>query len=222
VSFLNQLKTQAHALRSQQNAAQMSAEARVAQTEAACQTVAAYLADLAQQLNVITPPAPAFTLDGKTPWPAMKMADFRCDVRQKRLHPMGVVGGVDVTDYIGMGWRVLPQAGPPVKAAVCVNFPPELERVEARLALGHLKHERLEQRHPDTNKLLAIRFEYTTELLGSVRITPDHEQSRIAFRISNATGFEVHTTELAAAAINPAVLDELARLLVAQPSRFLR
>ncbi|WP_367848813.1 hypothetical protein [Rhodoferax sp. WC2427] len=216
MSFLNQLKTQAHALRSQKNAAQMSAEARVAQTEAACQTVAAYLADLAQQLNVINPPAPAFTLDGKTPWPAMKMADFRCDVRQKRLR------GVDVTDYIGMGWRVQPQDGPPVKAAVSVNFPPELERVEARLALGHLKHDRREQRHPDTNKLLAIRFEYTTELLGSVRITPDHDQSRVAFRISNATGFEVHTTELAAADIGPAVLDELARLLVAQPSRFLR
>ncbi|WP_295950947.1 hypothetical protein [Rhodoferax sp.] len=216
MSFLNQLKTQAHALRSQQNATQLSAEARVAQTEAACQTMATYLADLAQQLNVITPPAPAFTLDGRTPWPAMKMADFRCDVRQKRLR------GVDVVDYIGMGWRVLPQAGPPVKAAVSVNFPPELERVEARLALGHLKHERLEQRHPETNKLLAIRFEYTTELLGSLRITPDHDQSCFAFRISNATGFEVHTTQLPVVEINPDVLDELARLLVAQPSRFLR
>ena len=216
MSFLNQLKTQAHALRSQQSDQQLSAEARVAQTEAACQTVAHYLADLALQLNVITPPAAAFTLDGKTPWPAMKLVDFRHDVRKKCLR------GMDVVDYIGMGWRVLPQVGPPLKAAVSVNFPPELERVEARLALGHLKHERLEQRHPGTNKLLAIRFEYTTELLGSVRITPDHDQSRLAFRISNATGFEVHTTQWAAAEINPGMLDELARLLVAQPSRFLR
>lgn len=215
MSFLNQLKTQAHALRSQQNAAQMSAEARVAQTEAACQTVATYLADLAQQLNVINPPAPAFTLDGKTPWPTMKMADFRCDVRQKRLR------GIDVVDYIGMGWRVQPQAGPPVKAAVSVNFPPELDRVESRLALGHLKHERLEQRHPDTNKLLAIRFEYTTELLGSVRITPDHDQATLAFRISNANGFEVLSAERPVADMNPALLDELARLLLAQPNRFL-
>jgi len=216
MSFLNQLKNQAHVLRSQHSAQQLSVEARVAQTEAACHTVANYVADLAQQLNVITPPAPAYTLDGKTLWPAMKMADFRCDVRQKRLR------GGNVVDYIGMGWRVLPQAGPPVKAAVSVNFPPDLERVEARLALGQLKHERLEQRHPETHKLLAIRFEYTTELLGSLRITPDHDQSCFAFRISNATGFEVHTVQLPAAEINPGVLDELARLLVAQPSRFLR
>ena len=203
MSFLNQLKTQAHFLRNQQDASQISMEARVAQTETACRTVSVYLADLAQQLNVITPPAPAFTLDGKTPWPAMKMADFRCDVRQKRLR------GLEVVDYIGMGWRVLPQAGPPVKAAVSVNFSPELERVEARLALGHLKHERLEQRHPETNKLLAIRFEYSTELLGSLRITPDHDQSCFAFRISNATGFEVHTTHLPAAEINPGAHGDL-------------
>lgn len=219
MSFLNQLKSQAHALRSQQTAAQMSVEARAAQTEAACRTVSVYLADLAQQLSVIAPPAATFSLDGKTPWPAMKMLDFRCDLRHKRLAHLGMA---EVTDYIGMGWRIVPQAGLPVKAAVSVNFPPELERVETRLALGHLKHERQEQRHPDTHKLLAIRFEYTTELLGSVRVTPNHDQATLGFRISNATGFEVHTTELAAADANPAVLDELARLLVAQPSRFLR
>jgi hypothetical protein len=219
LSFLNQLKTQAHTLRNQQSAQQLTAEARVAQTEAACQMVATYLADLALQLNVIAPPAAAFTLDGKSPWPAMKMVDFRYDVRQKRLPHLGML---DVVDYIGLGWRATPQAGPPVKAMVSVNFPPELARVESRLALGHLKHERLEQRHPDTHKLLAIRFEYTTELLGSVRITPDHDQSMLAFRISNATGFEVHAIQLAATDITPAVLDELARLLLAQPSRFLR
>ncbi|SDP59528.1 hypothetical protein SAMN05216303_105252 [Rhodoferax sp. OV413] len=216
MSFLNQLKNQAHALRNQQNAVQHSLEARAAQTEAACQTVAAYLADLAQQLNVIAPPAPALSLDGKTPWPAMKLVDFRCDQRKKRAR------GVDLVDYIGMGWRITPQDGPPVKGAVSVNFPPDLERVESRLALGHLQHERQEQRHPDTNKLLSIRFEYLTALMGSVRITPDHEQASLAFRISNATGFEVLTTQWAASDTTPAMLDELARLVVGQPNRFIR
>ena len=215
MSFLNQLKTQAHALRSQQNAAQMSAEARVAQTEAACQTVAAYLADLAQQLNVITPPAAAFTLDGKTPWPAMKMADFRCDVRQKRVHHMG---GMDVTDYIGMGWRVLPQDGPPVKAAVSVNFPPELERVEARLALGHLKHDRREQRHPDTNKLQAIVFEHELAARASVLITPNHDEARLQVRLAGVVGLDTQTTQVPATAITTAWLDDLAKAIVGQVS----
>jgi hypothetical protein len=108
-----------------------------------------------------------------------------------------------------------------VKGAVSVNFPPDLERVESRLTLGRLRHDRLEQRHPDTHKLLAIRFEYLTELQGSVRVTPDHDQAVLDFRVSNASGFEVQTIQWPAAQITPALLDELARLLVAQPSHFL-
>jgi hypothetical protein len=215
MSFLNQLKSQAHALRDQHSAQQHTAETLVAQTEAACKTIASYLADLAQQLNVITPPAPAFSLDGKTSWPAMRLVDFRCDVRQKRLR------GVDVVDYIGMGWRVVPLDGPPVKGVVSVNFPPELERVESRLTLGRLKHDRQDIRHPESRKLLCIRFEYLTELMGSVRITPDHDQAQLAFRISNANGFDVLSAERPVADINQGLLDELARLLLAQPNRFL-
>lgn len=216
MSFLNQLKNQAHALRHQQTAELQNLETRVAQTEVACQVVSAYLVDLAQQLNVITPAAPALSLDGRTPWPAMKLLDFRCDQRKKRAH------GIEVVDYIGMGWRITPQDGPPVKGVVSVNFPPDLERVESRLALGHLQHERQEQRHPDTNKLLSIRFEYLTALMGSVRITPHHEQASLAFRISNATGFEVLATQWAASAITSGLLDELARLVVGQPNHFIR
>jgi hypothetical protein len=216
MSFLNQLKTQAQVLRQQQGAQQNSLDARVTQTEAACSTVAAYLADLAQQLNVIAPPGPAFTLDGKTPWPTMQLRDFRYDLRKKRLRTL------DVVDYIGLGWRAVPQDGPPVKGVVSVNFPPDLERVESRLTLGRLRHDRLEQRHPDTHKLLAIRFEYQTELQGSVRVTPDHDLAVLDFRISNASGFDVQTVQWPAAQISPPLLDELARLLVAQPSHFLR
>lgn len=215
MSFLNQLKSQAHALRDQHSAQQQSAENRVAQTESACKTISNYLADLAQQLNVITPPAPAFSLDGKTAWPAMRMLDFRCDVRLKRLR------GADVVDYIGMGWRVVPQEGPPVKGVVSVNFPPDLERVESRLTLGRLKHDREEVRHPESRKLLSIRFEYLTELMGSVRITPDHDLAQLAFRISNANGFDVLNTERPVADIHQGLLDELARLLLSQPNRFL-
>ncbi|WP_394788984.1 hypothetical protein [Rhodoferax sp.] len=215
MSFLNQLKSQAQAARQQHSSQQQSAEGRVAQTEAACRLVVAYLADLAQQLNVIAPPAPAFSLDGKTPWPEMHLVDFRCDVRQKRWL------GQSVVDYIGMGWRVAPKVGAVGKGVVSVNFLPELERVEARLALGHLKHERFEQRHPENNKLLSVCFEYLAELLGSVRVTPDHDQATLAFRISNATGFEVLTTQLPAVDIHNNALDELARLLLAQPSQFM-
>ena len=153
VSFLNQLKTQARALQTQQERDFADLDKNTAETQRACDLIQHYLRDLAGQLSVLAPPAPKFTVDGKTPWPAMKFVDFRVDSRKKMLR------NKEVFDFIGMGWRVLPQVGNPVGGTVKVNFPPDLERVQARLAMGPVKHERKELRDPATNKLLAFQFQ---------------------------------------------------------------
>ncbi|HSV53445.1 MAG TPA: hypothetical protein VLJ57_15105, partial [Burkholderiaceae bacterium] len=85
MSFLNQLKSQASALQNQQGKVQQDLAGNTDKTEAACRVVLPYLQDLARQLNVIGPAAPRFTLDGKTPWPAMKLIEFRVDARKKML-----------------------------------------------------------------------------------------------------------------------------------------
>ena len=214
MSFLNQLKTQAKALQTQQEQDHAEFEKNAGETERACDMALHYLRDLARQLNVISPAAPRFSLDGKRPWPAMKFVDFRVDSRKKVLRDR------EVFDYIGMGWRVVPQIGNPVGGAVKVNFPPDLQRVEARLNMGPVKHERKELRDPDKNKLLAIQFEYVTETRGSVMVTPDHEEAVIAFRVMNASGFEIIQTTYPAAQVKSDLLDELAKLIVSQPHRF--
>ena len=58
MSFLNQLKSQAHALQSQQGRQQHDLEESAAQTEVACRLALSYLEDLARHLNVIEPAAP--------------------------------------------------------------------------------------------------------------------------------------------------------------------
>ena len=214
MSFLNQLKTQANALQSQRTQQDVHIEENLAQVETACRQVLSYLQDLARQLNVIEPPASAFSLDGKTPWPAMKMRDFRTDFRRKVLRDR------EVFDYIGIGWQVVPQIGKPVSGLVSVNFPPDLERVESRLALGMVKHERKETRHPERNVLQAIHFEYLTETRGNVTVTADHDKGMLIFRLVNTAGFEVQTAPWPAAKVTTAVLDELAKRIVAQPSNF--
>src|SRR4051794_25625427 len=108
VSFLNQLKTHAKALQSESVQKTAGLEENPAQTEPACRTVSNYLQDLAGQLNVIAPVAPRFTLDGTTPWPIMKLADFRVDSRKKMLRSR------EVFDYVAMGWSIVPQVGKPV------------------------------------------------------------------------------------------------------------
>jgi hypothetical protein len=214
MSFLNQLKSQAKALQGEQVQLQLNLEENTAQTEAACRCALPYLQDLARHLNVIGPAAPRFSLDGRTPWPAMKITEVRVDARKKMLR------NHEVFDYLAMGWRVVPQIGEPVGGTVTVNFPPDLHRVEARLAMGPVRHERKEVRHPEKNTLRALQFDYVTETRGNVVVTPDHDKAVVAFRLLNATGFEILNVAWPAAKVKAEVLDELAKLIVSEPNRF--
>ena len=214
MSFLNQLKSQANALKSQQSQAQQNLEENTAQTEDACRFALQYLHDLARHLNVIGPKAPRFSLDGKTPWPAMALREFRVDSRKKMLRDR------EVFDYFAIGWRVVPQVGQPVGGMVTVNFPPDLQRVEARLAMGPVKHERKEVRHPEKNTLLAIQFDYITETRGNVVVTANHDKAELGFRLMNANGFEIGNTTWPAARTRVELMDELAKLIVGEPNRF--
>jgi hypothetical protein len=214
MSFLNQLKTQAKALQTQRTAEERQLEERTAETEKASSFIASYLDDLARQLSVLQPPAPAFTLDGRTPWPAMKLADFRVDARRKLLRNQ------EVFDYIAIGWRVVPQVGAAVGGLVKVNFPTDMQRVEDRLALGLVKHERREVRHPEKNVLQEVHYQYTTETRGSVLATPDHDQAVLHFRLVNTLGFDLTQIKWPPARVGHDLLDELAKRIVGQDSRF--
>lgn len=214
MSFLNQLKSQATALKREQNVQQHDLALAKEQTESACKLAWYYLDDLAKQLNVINPAGPVMTLDGKNRWPAMRLHAFKVDARKKMLRAQ------EVYDYVGMWWRIVPQDGSPIATEVTVNFPPDLERVERRLSLGQIKHERKEIRHPEKNTLLAIRFEFETETRGTVTLTPDHDKAEIAIRVTNTRGFEVINVTRNAKEVKTELLDELAKLIVGQPTRF--
>lgn len=215
MSFLNQLKQQAQALQAQQSAQTQDLEANTAATEAACKTVWYYLAELPQQLNVIEPTSATLSLDGKTAWPTMKQTDFRFDARKKMLRDQ------EVFDYLTLGWRLVPRDGRAAKARVRVDFPPDLERIERRLRVGHVPHERQEQRHPQTRGLQAIVFEHEMSARASVLVTADHDIAVLRFRLVGVNGLEIVNTAYRADQIDSATLDELAKLIVAQPSRFL-
>jgi hypothetical protein len=215
MSFLNELKNQAHQLREQQAGIQQDLAGVTKLTEAVCANAWRYLQDLSAQLNVIKPLAPGrYSLDGKSSFPQLQMLNFRSDAR-KKMHR-----SQEMFDYIGMGWDLLPATGQVATHSVAVNFPPDLERVTKRLSIGQINHERKEQRHPDTNKLQAYIFEYQTHIRGSVVITPDQDTGQIALRIANVGGFEVLNLTYPASQLTTLVLDELAKKLVGQPNTF--
>ena len=215
MSFLSELKSRANALQGLQLGAQHDLVANTQACEVACRMALMYLQDLCAQLNVIQPPATgAYSLDGKAPFPALVQRNFRCDARRKMLR------NAEVFDYIGVGWDLLPGTGLVATHTVTVNFPPDLERVTQRLSMGQIQHERKDQRHPETNKLLAYVFDYQTESRAFITMTPDHDGGRIAFRVTNVGGFGVLNTRYPAAQVTQPLMDELAKKLVGQPSRF--
>lgn len=215
MSFLSELKSRANALQGLQLDAQHDLMASTQACEVACRMAVMYLQDLCVQLNVIQPPATgAYSLDGKAPFPALVQRNFRCDARRKMLR------NAEVCNYIGVGWDLAPGTGQVATHTVTVNFPPDLERVTQRLSIGQVPHERNEQRHPDSNKLLAYVFDYQTEARAFITLTPDHDGGRIAFRVSNVGGFGVLNTTYRAAQVTQALMDELAKKLVGQASRF--
>ncbi|MGV3492921.1 MAG: hypothetical protein ACO1OY_03555 [Ramlibacter sp.] len=215
MSFLHQLKTQAKALQAERVQQEQDLTERTSVTEKAGRLVLGYLQDLARQLTVIEPDGPAFSLDGKTPWPAMKLTDFRADARRKPLRDR------EVLDYIAMGWLVVPRIGVPVGGVVSVNFPTDMRRVEDRLMMGPVKHERREIRDPEKkNALKEVRYEYITQTRGSVTATLDHDHAQIHFRLLNTAGFEVVQATVPAVRMAHSLLDELAKRIVGQPSTF--
>jgi hypothetical protein len=214
MSFLDQLKIQASAVRNLQDQQQVDQDANTVVTEQACTTVLYYLEQMVRQLNVIEPDGPKLSLDGKTPWPAMKLTGFQIDSRKKLMRNR------DVFDYIGVGWQIVPRTGRPVSGSVSANFLPDLQRLEARLATGWVQHERHEVRHPEKNTLQLVRMDYTTHSRGNIRVTPDHQNALLAFRLANLTGFGLANTTWPAAQMHGPVLDELAKMVCGQPSRF--
>jgi hypothetical protein len=215
MGFLSELKSQANALQGLERGAHRDLMASTEACEKACRTALAYLQDLCAQLNVIKPAAAGvYSLDGKALFPDLVQRNFRCDARRKMLR------NAEVCDYIGVGWDLLPATGPVATHTVSVNFPPDLARVAERLSVGQIAHERKEQRHPETNKLLAYVFDYQAAARAFITLTPDHDTGHIAFRLTNIGGFGVQSVRCAAAQVTSRLMDELAKKLVGQPSRF--
>lgn len=212
MSFLQQLRNQANELQAREGQVVQHLDANVAATEQTCQRIWHYLSDLAAQLNIIRPASREISLDGKTKWPAMKLADFRFDARKKILRQR------EVTEHLALGWRIVPAEPTRDRGRVSVNFPPELERVEARLRAGQVVHERLEQRHPDSHKLLAVIFEYDLAVRAGLVFTPDHDQANFKVRLMCVSGLAVTQVNVPAMHISGAWLDDLAKAVVGQPS----
>ena len=214
MSFLNQLKTHAEIVRTRQQSDTRNLTLCTDRVEQACEMTWKYWHEMVRQLSIIEPKGASFSLDGKTFWPEMRLVDFHIDSRKKMLRNR------EVYDYVQIHWRIVPRHGDPVPAEVVVNFPTELDRITRRLELGGIKHDRKDIRHPKTNALQGYHFDYETAASGAVTMIANHDQDCLIFKLRNLDGFLQEQSHRPASDVSSFLLDELAKRIVGEPSRF--
>jgi hypothetical protein len=213
MGFLDDLKRQAEAAKAQRQAAGASTDRHVLLTEAAMKAASEYLYTFAQQLNVLTPISPLrFELDGRTTIEGLRLCEFRSDARHTQRY------GREVFEYIAMAWRL--RGGPALKMAK--NFTADIERLEARLAAGGVECVPEPVRNGETGKLVEVRYQFTADFRGSVRIVPEHERGQLQFTVTGCEAFETVVASFPATEISTARLDELGRWIVGERSEFLK
>lgn len=215
MGYLDELKQQADALSRRQRVDAAGFERHAAATEAACKTAFQYWLELSRQLNVLRPPAPSrYVLDARHvldgPADGLRFDDFRVDARRKQLR------NLDVHDHVVIGCWL--RGGR--EMALVKDFPPEMERLEARLAQAGIVTLADPQRDPATGRFRAAHYRFEADVRVTVRLLPDHEQGRVQFAARNLDGLSTLFVEFDAVRVDAALLDELAKWWLGEPNGF--
>jgi len=213
MGFLDDLKRQADALKTQQTVDFAALARNTALVEAACKTTLQYWMDLAPQLNVLLPTPPLrILLDKTTAIDGLKRCDFRVDARRKQLREQ------EVYDFIVI--HGLQKTGRTVKMSK--DFPPEIEKLESRLRQAGITPDTQWVRDPDNGRLEEVKFSFIADLTLSARLLPNHDEGKLRFQISNFDTLETVTADFPAHKVGSDLLDQLARWIVGESSQFLQ
>jgi hypothetical protein len=213
VGYLEELKRQADEALAQQTQDIGALQRNALLTDAACQTVSRYFGTLARQLNVLQPVSKAvWRFDNRTSFRDLRFSDFRADARMKKLRDE------EVFDHVFLGFS----AKTGTRVTISKDFPPEIERLEARLRQCGAHYDSEVIRDPENGKFLEKRFQLLADFQSTVRVLPDHDSARLTFHVANLDGFETVSVVFPAFEVGSARLDDLARWINGEPHSFLR
>jgi hypothetical protein len=213
VGYLEELKRQADEALAQQTQDIGALQRNALLTDASCQSVSRYFATLARQLNVLQPRSKAvWRFDHKISFSDLRFSDFRADSRMKKLRDE------EVFDHIFLGFSAKTGA----RVTIAKDFPPEIEKLEARLRQCGAHYDSEVIRDQENGKFVEKRFRLIADFQSCVRVLPEHDRARITFHVANIDGFETVSVAFPAFEVGTARLDELARWITGEPHSFLR
>jgi hypothetical protein len=213
VGFLDDLKRQADVVKARQTTDTGVLDRNAMLADGACNAVMRYFGTLAHQLNVLQPASKVtYRLDKLHAFSGLQLCEFRADSRMKRLR------GGEVFDHVVLRCKL--KSGQSLM--IEKDFPPQVDKLEARLRQSGAFFESEKIRDPDNGRWLATRFTASADFNIAVFATPNHDAGWVHFKLSNLDGFENVTVDFPAIEIGTARLDELARWLMGEPHAFLK
>jgi hypothetical protein len=189
-------------------------ERNTALVNRACRVALDYFTQLKDHLNVLAPPSPArYAFDGRTTVSGVPMKQFRV-VHKSVVHH----NGVEHFDEVTLAW----QAGRSEKMVLVKDFPPDLERLRARLAFAGIRSHEAPVHDRATGRQHATSLEFAADVNAVIRVVPQHERGVVRLVCQNLDALERTEGELPAFAIRGKELDELTKWLLGRPSEILK
>jgi len=214
LGFLAELEQQADTSKVGSGLDAQTLERNVRLTNAACRAAADYWARMVDHLNVLKPTAPGrYMFDGRTVMEGVPAQDFGLMPRFANTH-----GGSEEFESVTLAWRV----GSSQVLRIVKDFPPDIERLRARLQFAGINACESQLRHKHTSRLLGTLFEFTADVVASVQLTPLPAQGKVRLSVRNIDTLERIEAEWPAFAIRANELDELARWICGKPHTLLK
>jgi hypothetical protein len=214
LGFLAELEYEAGGSKAGSDLDPQTLERNIRLTNAACRAAVEYWARMVDHLNVLKPIASGrYVFDGRTVLSGVPAQDFGVVPRLRNTHGSG-----EEYESVALTWRV----GSGQTLRVVKDFPPDIERLRARLSFAGINAFESQVRHKQTARLLGTLFEFTADVVASVHLTPLPEQGKVRLSLRNIDALERIEAELPAFAIRANELDELARWICGKPHTLLK
>lgn len=208
MGLLDDLKKQADLVKTQQISQQTLQGDRVKLVEDKMKQTFQYAHELLKQLGIVKPTSPlVYAIPGVTEFRNLAFAESFIDYRKKKINDK---------EYFDTVHFFIKWSGPDTYTTE-KDMPPAMQRIREALWLSKVKFIEEEKKNAK-GFVVGAKFIVPASVLTDVIFKGDHEQGKVHFQTTHMFGLGVEYLSLPAQEINEAVLDDLAKALIGQPS----
>jgi hypothetical protein len=212
MGLLDDLKRQADMVRTHDSLQRSNLQENVRVVDEAMHRTFLYLLELFKQLEVLKPANPiAYYLEGVGPLKDLKYGGAFIDPRKKKFAER------DVYDYMDfyVKWAA------PTSMVVERDMPHTIKKVKDMLWKFNIKFTEAETKS-SFGSISKVKFTIPAAVTVNFTLTADIEGRKLLFSSKNALELGLEDFVVPADELSDAVLEELAKLLIGQPSNFVK